>query len=232
MLPRIQYITHPNEDFQDLSWVDRLSEGGIKWIQLRIKQNHFEARHPEQDYKTFFTETLFDLAEKCKTLGVVLTVNDHYSFAIKNNVDGAHVGKEDEAHSTVRTFLGEDKIIGATANSIEDILSYNLELLDYIGLGPYTFTTTKDKEKLSPSLGSRGYNTCLQIMKAKNIDTPVYAIGGIELEDIPQIMQTGVYGIAISGCIHNEKFDVAHIQKFVDLVEQNVKQTSPLTERK
>lgn len=228
MLPRIQYITHPNENFSDLSWVDDLAKGGIKWVQLRIKKNHFEARYPNQNYTDFFTETLIRITDKCKSSGVILTVNDHYSFAIKDNVDGAHVGKEDETHEVVRNFLGNGKILGATANSFDDIVSYSTELLDYIGLGPFTFTTTKDKEKLSPALGIRGYASCIQRLKAKNIETPIYAIGGIEKEDVKNIMQTGVYGIALSGLIHNANFSPEFIQEIVNLVEENALQTSPL----
>ncbi|SFT66027.1 thiamine-phosphate diphosphorylase [Lishizhenia tianjinensis] len=228
MLPRIQYITHPDENFSDLSWIDRLAKGGIKWVQLRIKKNHFEARHPGSDYTSFFTETLIRIAEKCKSLGVLLTVNDHYSFAIKANVDGAHIGKEDEAHEVVRNFLGDQKIVGATANAYDDILAYNTAILDYIGLGPYTFTTTKDKDKLSPALGLRGYASCIERLKTQHIDTPIFAIGGIEKEDVKGIMQTGVYGIALSGLIHKANFDLESIEEIVDLVEQNAKETSPI----
>ncbi|MGB0932801.1 MAG: thiamine phosphate synthase [Lishizhenia sp.] len=218
-LPRIQYITHPKENFEDLSWVENLAEGGVQWIQLRIKENHFQTRFPNKNYTTFFEETALKLAEKCKAFGVILTVNDNYSFAKHPNIDGAHIGKEDENHSAVREQLGEKKILGCTANSWEDIKNYNLKEIDYLGVGPFTFTTTKDKNKLAPALGIRGYRIILSQMKNKKWDTPVFAIGGIEEEDITMIMKTGVHGIALSGLIFNKNHTIKDIKRICKAVE-------------
>ena len=74
-------------------------------------------------------------------------------------------------------------------------------MVEYIGLGPYAFTTTK--EKLSPVLGLEGYRFLLGRMQENKISIPVFAIGGITETDIPPLMQTGIQGIALSGLIKN-----------------------------
>lgn len=218
-LPRIQYITHPKEDFENLAWLDNLAEGGIKLVQLRIKENHFKARFPKLDYLTFFEKTALRIGEKCKALGIILTVNDHYKIAALENIDGAHIGKEDEKSTIVRTFLGKQKILGCTANNWNDIKQYNLKELDYLGVGPFNFTTTKDKDKLSPALGIRGYRIVLSQMRNKNWGTPVFAIGGIEEEDLTMIMKTGVYGVALSGLIYNNNHTIKDIKRICKAVE-------------
>lgn len=114
-------------------------------------------------------------------------------------IDGVHLGKNDMPIAEARKILGDGFIIGGTANTFEDVKAHYEAGADYIGCGPFRFTTTK--EKLSPILGLEGYKDIIQKMKEESIDIPLVAIGGITKEDIPEIMKTGVNGIALSGCI-------------------------------
>ena len=122
-------------------------------------------------------------------------------------IDGVHLGKNDMPIAEARKILGDGFIIGGTANTFEDVKAHYEAGADYIGCGPFRFTTTK--EKLSPILGLEGYREIIHRMKGNNcadmkgesIDIPLVAIGGITKEDIPEIMKTGVNGIALSGCI-------------------------------
>jgi thiamine-phosphate pyrophosphorylase len=98
-----------------------------------------------------------------------------------------------------RRILGTGKIIGATANTFEDILTHVSNRADYIGLGPFQFTTTK--QKLSPILGLDGYHSILQKLKRQQIEIPIYAIGGITAANVAPLMETGIYGIAVSGLL-------------------------------
>ena len=98
-----------------------------------------------------------------------------------------------------RAILGKTKIIGATANTFEDIVRQVNNGCNYIGLGP--FQQTKTKNKLSPLLGIEGYRSIIAKMNQSKIDIPVYAIGGITLVDINPLMKTGIHGIAVSGTI-------------------------------
>ena len=100
-----------------------------------------------------------------------------------------------------RALLGNDYIIGGTANTIEDVRNHWRDGADYIGCGPFRFTTTK--KNLSPILGLEGYRKIIAQMKDEDIDIPIVAIGGITFDDIPEIMATGVTEIAMSGGILN-----------------------------
>ena len=95
--------------------------------------------------------------------------------------DGVHLGKLDMPIKEARERLGKDFIIGGTANTFEDIRQHAADGADYIGCGPFRFTTTK--QKLSPILGLDGYHSILTQMREKGITIPVVAIGGITRED-------------------------------------------------
>ena len=116
-----------------------------------------------------------------------------------------------------RQLLGPEKIIGATCNTWEDILLRQQQGVDYIGLGPYTFTTTK--EKLSPVLGIEGYRHLLEAMRQQNIHIPVFAIGGITEKDIPELAKTGIQGIALSGLIKNSTDPCAKTKEIIRLLD-------------
>jgi thiamine-phosphate pyrophosphorylase len=90
-------------------------------------------------------------------------------------------------------------IVGGTANTFEHIQQRVQEGVDYIGLGPFRFTSTK--EKLSPVLGLQGYQRIMDQVRAANIQLPIVAIGGIVAEDVPGLRDAGIYGVAVSGAI-------------------------------
>ena len=91
--------------------------------------------------------------------------------------------------------------LATIANTFEDVKRIYSAGADYIGCGPFRFTTTK--KKLSPILGLDGYSRIIEQMNTYGIYTPIIAIGGILLQDVSDIMQTGVSGVAVSGAILN-----------------------------
>ena len=133
--------------------------------------------------------------------------------------DGVHLGKNDMPVDEARRLLGHDKIIGGTANTFEDIERLHRQGTDYIGCGPFRFTTTK--KSLSPVLGLEGYKRIVSDMKAHGIDLPIVAIGGILKSDIADIMQTGVTGIAVSGGILNAESPTEEMKQFISLIKPN-----------
>ena len=118
-----------------------------------------------------------------------------------------------------RRILGNEFIIGGTANTFDDVKAHYLSGADYIGCGPFRFTTTK--KKLSPILGLEGYRSITSQMKAEGINLPIVAIGGITIDDIPEIMQTGVTGIALSGTILRAENPVEETGRIVKMVERS-----------
>jgi signal transduction histidine kinase len=116
-------------------------------------------------------------------------------------MDGKGTLRVATSFSEARKLTNPAFIIGGTANTIDDIEMHSKAGANYVGVGPFRFTTTK--KKLSPVLGLEGYKIIVDECNKRNIFIPLIAIGGIELNDIPAIMQTGVFGIAVSGLIAN-----------------------------
>lgn len=185
----LQFITHQTELYSYFESARMALEGGCKWIQLRMKEAPLEE----------VEAVALQLKPICKEHEAILIIDDHVELVKKLEVDGVHLGKNDMPISQARQILGEAFIIGGTANTFEDVVQYYRAGADYLGIGPYRFTTTK--KNLSPVLGLEGYATILSQMKEAHIELPVVAIGGITYEDIPDILRTGVNGIALSGTI-------------------------------
>lgn len=191
MFSTLQYISQGQTAAEQLEHIQAALDAGCNWIQLRWKGKQ------EQD--------VLDLAgtvkEKCSAYKATFIVNDAPHIAKAVDADGVHLGLTDMQVQEARGIIGADKIIGGTANTLADMLQRAEEGCDYIGLGPFRFTTTK--AQLSPVLGTGGYQAIMDALTAAGIAIPVYAIGGITHNDLEALMQTGIYGIALSGLISN-----------------------------
>ena len=185
----LQFITHHTEKYSYLDSARMALEGGCKWIQLRMKEAPLEE----------VEAVALQLKPMCKEHDAILILDDHVELAQKLEVDGVHLGKTDMPVAEARQLLGEAFIIGGTANTFEDVEMHYRAGADYVGIGPFRFTTTK--KNLSPVLGIEGYTSIISQMQQAGIQLPVVAIGGITSQDIPDIMRTGVNGIALSGTI-------------------------------
>ncbi|HAL82394.1 MAG TPA: thiamine phosphate synthase [Mucilaginibacter sp.] len=186
MIDKLHYISQQPEEGSHLTAIQQALEAGCKWIQLRVKNQP----------AAVILEYAIEANRLCNQRGAKLIVNDHPEIALKAGAYGVHLGLDDMPVSRARDIVGNEMIIGGTANTIQHIEQRIADGADYIGLGPYRFTTTK--QKLSPILGWEGINT---IMSKLTVPIPIIAIGGILPEDISNIMETGVYGVALSGAI-------------------------------
>lgn len=210
----IQFITHANERYDYLDGVRMALEGGCRWIQLRMK----DASEEE------ILKTAESTRKLCRQYDAIFILDDYLELVEKTGADGVHLGKNDMPIDEARRLLGKDKIIGGTANTFEDVKRIYSAGADYIGCGPFRFTTTK--KKLSPILGLDGYKHIIKQINAYGINIPVIAIGGILLPDISVIMQTGVSGIAVSGAILNADNDnspVTTMKRFINELKSNNK---------
>ena len=204
---QLQFISHQNEKMTYLDGIREALAGGCKWIQLRMKGAADEEVRP----------IALKVKKLCKEQNATFLIDDRVQLVKEVGADGVHLGKNDMPIAEARKILGDDFIIGGTANTFEDVKAHYEADADYIGCGPFRFTTTK--EKLSPILGLEGYHEIIQKMKAENIDIPIVAIGGITKEDIPEIMKTGVNGIALSGCILNAKDPAAETHDIMEMMK-------------
>lgn len=203
---RLQFITHFNERYTYLDSARIALEGGCRWVQLRMK----DASDDE------FCEVAAQVEPICRKYDAMFVIDDRVHLVGKVNADGVHLGRNDMPIAEARRILGRNCIIGGTANTVEDIERIYAEGGDYIGCGPFRFTTTK--EKLSPVLGLEGYARLTARMSEKGIRIPIVAIGGIKFEDIDDIIATGVSGIALSGSILNAENPVEEMRRTVNRI--------------
>ena len=199
----VQFITHYTERYSHLDSVRIALEGGCRWIQLRMKEGS-----PE-DILPIAKEAM----SLCRKYDATFIIDDYVELAKQIEADGVHLGKNDMPITEARKTLGKDFIIGGTANTFEDIQMLYKAGADYIGCGPFRFTTTK--KNLSPILGLEGYQQIISQMKENNISLPLIAIGGITKKDIPSLMQTGINGIALSGSILHAENPIEEMKEII-----------------
>jgi thiamine-phosphate pyrophosphorylase len=182
-------ITKDGAPMSHIKQVEEACQAGIRWVQLRMKQAS----------DVVFRETALAAKAICDTRDCVLIINDRVDLAAAIGAAGVHLGQEDIPVRKARQVLGEGKIIGGTANTLEDIRAHYLGGADYVGLGPFRYTATK--EKLSPILGLEGCRRIIGGLEEEGISVPVIGIGGIGLNDVFPLLEAGLYGVAFSGML-------------------------------
>lgn len=206
----LQFITHKNERHGYLDGAEAALRGGCRWIQLRMKDE------PDESVIAAGRQ----LAPLCRAAGATFIIDDHVALVDAVGADGVHLGKNDMPVAEARRILGPDRIIGATANTFDDIAAAVASGADYIGLGPFRFTETK--KRLSPILGLQGYRNIMAHCRRAGYSIPVVAIGGITPEDIEAIMATGVSGIALSGTILRAADPAAATSRIINLIKHDI----------
>lgn len=202
----LQFISHFTEKYSYLDSIRMALEGGCQWVQLRMKDA------ADEDFLRLGPE----VKKLCERYDATFIIDDHVNLIREAGADGVHLGKKDMPIAEARKILGSEYIIGGTANTFEDVKMHYDASADYIGCGPFRFTTTK--KGLSPILGLEGYRDITRQMHETNINIPIVAIGGITAEDIPAIMQTGVSGIALSGTVLRAENPVMEMNRLIKLL--------------
>lgn len=163
--------------------VEEALKGGATFVQLREK---------ELDYDSFLAEAK-EIKALCKRYRIPFVINDNVDVAIACDADGVHVGQSDMKARNVREILGKDKIIGVSAQNVEQALLAERHGADYIGVGAIFSTVTKaDADSVS-------HETLRAICNSVNI--PVVAIGGIGVHNILELSDTDVDGVAVISAV-------------------------------
>lgn len=204
----LQFISHYTEKYDYLDSIRMALEGGCRWIQLRIKNATDDEVRP----------IAIRAQEMCRDVGATFIIDDRVELVRELHADGVHLGKTDMSIVLAREILGKSAIIGGTANTYFDVRALFASGANYVGCGPFRFTTTK--KKLSPILGLEGYSDIINQMKANDINIPIVAIGGITADDIESIMQTGVSGIALSGAVLNAANPIEEMKRIINITGQ------------
>jgi len=184
-----------------ISQVEQALEAGATFIQLREK---------ELDYDTFVEEAI-KIKEVTEKYNVPFVINDNVDVAIASGADGVHIGQNDEDISRVRFKLGADKIIGLSAHSVEEAVLAEKMGADYIGVGAmFTTTTKQDANQVS-----------IEELKAivKKLSIPIVAIGGIKCENVLELSNTGIDGIAVISAIFAEEDIGKATRKLLKLIQ-------------
>lgn len=200
----LQYISQGKDRFQHLENIEKVLRAGGNWIQLRMKEM------PQNEV----LKTAILARELCSKFSAKLIINDHVKVAKTCNADGVHLGQEDTSVLEAREILGAQKLIGGTANTLQHCLAHLENGVDYIGLGPLRFTSTK--KKLSPILGFAGYMDLMAAYSKMENTVPVIAIGGIQLSDIEELRRIGLSGIAVSGMLTHSEHPEKEIRQILD----------------
>lgn len=169
------------------SQVEKTLEGGTTFVQLREKDLD------EAD----FLEEAKEIKKLCAKYQVPFVINDNVDIALEMNADGVHVGQSDMEAGDVRAKLGPDKIIGVSAQTVEQALLAQERGADYLGVGAVFHTDSKaDAAEVS-------HETLKAICDA--VDIPVIAIGGISKDNVSELAGSGICGIAVISAIFAEK---------------------------
>lgn len=204
---KLQFITHHSADCSYVDSARIALEGGCRWIQLRMKGVD----------GAVFEVSARAVQKMCKECSATFIIDDNVELAKRIKADGVHLGKSDMPIAEARKILGEGYIIGATVNTFEDIVeTLKYARPDYFGCGPFRYTSTK--KNLAPILGYDGYKHIITQMREHDIRIPLVAIGGITKSDIPQLLECGVGGIALSGSIINADNPVQEMRSVVQIL--------------
>ena len=161
-------------------------DGGVTFVQLREK--HLDVAH--------FMDEAKDLQVLCREYNVPFIINDNVDIALAMDADGVHVGQSDMEALDVRKTLGEDKIIGVTAKTVEQALKAQAHGADYLGVGAVFGTTSKaDATKLD-------HKVLKEI--CETVDIPVVAIGGITGENVTELAGNGICGVAVISAVFGQ----------------------------
>lgn len=167
--------------------VEEALKGGATFIQLREK---------ELDDESFLAEAI-EIQKLCRQYRVPFVINDNVEIARKINADGVHVGQSDMEAGDVRAILGEDKILGVSAQTVAQAVLAEQRGADYLGVGAVFHTGSKaDADDVS-------HETLKAICEAVRI--PVVAIGGIGKHNVLQLKGSGIDGIAVISAIFASK---------------------------
>ena len=166
-----------------------LVAAGAGWVQLRMKNAEFDV----------WLATAREVVSICHEGGALCTINDNVEIALASDADGVHLGKLDEDWVAARDRLGPEKLLGGTVNNADDARrASSARVLDYVGIGPLRFTTTK--QKLAPVLGLEGIAALLPFLDG----LPAWAIGGVLPADLPALRRSHLAGVAVSSSLYTQ----------------------------
>lgn len=189
-IEKLQFITQDIPNRSHVEQVQLACEAGAKWIQYRCLSKTDE----------LLLKDIKEIADICDDWGSTLIVTDHIHLAGKADIQGFHIEDMDADFIALRKKLGNDLTLGGSANTLENLLRMAKTGADYFGFGPFAETKTKPNDY--PFVSLEHYKQAVEKLKELDISLPVFAVGGVELTDVPKLMETGIYGVAVSHALN------------------------------
>lgn len=183
-------------------------DGGTTFVQMREKH---------LGHADMIAEAIA-LQEICHAAGVPFVVNDAVDVALAMDADGIHIGQDDMSAQEARTLIGPDKILGVSAQTVEQALQAERDGADYLGVGAVFPTSSKD------DAAEVSHETLAAICNAVNI--PVVAIGGITCENVSDLATSGIVGVAVISAIFARKDIAAAAARLAEATSQLVDATA------
>ena len=187
-ISKFHYLT---QDLPNRSHVEQAliaCEAGANWIQYRCLSKTDDE----------LVDEINEIAAICDEWGTTLILTNHYHLLEEVDAQGVHIEDFDADFKAIRKIIGDDKTLGASATNIDKLIWVQSSgVVDYCGYGPFAHTDTKPNNK--PLLGFDGYR---ELKKHPEINIPGIAVGGVRIEDVEMLLQTGVYGIAVSAAVN------------------------------
>ncbi|MCX7548119.1 thiamine phosphate synthase [Xanthomarina sp. F1114] len=208
IIPKLHYISQGDSPKEHLENIQKACSSGAELVQLRLKDVSASPKGWSEKKILKIAKEARDITSHFQTR---LYINDYYKIAKDVKADGVHLGKSDACPTLARKHLYTWQMIGGTANTLEDCETLISKEVDYISLGPFRYTTTKDS--LPPILGLKGYSAIMDVLKG---NTPIIGVGGITTKDVEAILETGISGVAVSGEITR---DFNNIKTFHELLK-------------
>lgn len=198
-IPRLHLVTPPEVARPLIEVAQAALDAGAPWLQVRTKGATDRAR----------LDHAATLAERCRTAGATIVVNDRVDIALAVGAHGVHLGATDLPPATARRLLGPGAHVGATCRDPEAARRAEGDGADYVGAGP-TYTTTT-KAGLPAPLGPRGVEAI-----ASAVEIPVIAIAGVTAERVPELLDAGAWGVAVVGAVFAAADPAAAVRDLLD----------------
>ena len=203
MISSLHYITQQSEKFSHAELAEFACKGGVNWVQLRVKPPLFNSPQRGENILSYgkglgwdeWKKVAIETKTVCKKYGATFIINDNVTLAKEIGAEGVHLGLNDMHPKEARRILGDNFIIGGTAHNLEEV---KFQILGLEGIH--------------------------KILKEVTTNIPFIAIGGIKVDDIPSLLNTGIYGFAVSSAINLANDISASAKEFVDTLHKNQSQ--------
>ena len=187
-ISKFHYLTQDLPDRSHIKQVMIACEAGANWIQYRCLTK------PDDE----LIDEINEIAEICDEWGATLILTNHYHLLERVDAQGVHIEDFDADFKAIRLIIGDEKTLGTSATNIVRLKNVQASgVVDYCGYGPFAHTDTKPNNE--PLLGFEGYR---ELQQQPEIDIPVIAVGGIQITDVDKLIETGVYGVAVSAAVN------------------------------